>query len=88
MFVKEIEVALLNGEIDFAVHSAKDLTPASVDGLVLAAFSERIDPRDVQVNRWGLPFDRLPAGAKLGTSSPQAYRPAASLPGRRRDPAD
>ena len=71
MFVKDIEDALLNEEIDFAVHSAKDLTATLPEGLTLAAFGERKDPRDVVVNKWGLPFDELPSGARLGTSSPR-----------------
>lgn len=82
MFVKEIELALLNGEIDFAVHSAKDLPSSLPDGLVLAAFTEREDPRDVLVSRLGLPFDDLPQGARLGTSSP---RRTAQLKARRPD---
>ena len=71
MFVKDIEDALLSKEIDFAVHSAKDLTATLPDGLTLAAFGERMDPRDVVVNKWDLPFDQLPSGARLGTSSPR-----------------
>jgi hydroxymethylbilane synthase len=71
MFVKEIELALLNGEIDFAIHSAKDLPALLTEGLVIAAFSQRQDPRDVLIDRWGLPFVELPAGARLGTSSPR-----------------
>ena len=71
MFVKDIEDALLSEEIDFAVHSAKDLTATLPDGLTLAAFGERKDPRDVVVNKWDLPFNELPSGARLGTSSPR-----------------
>ena len=71
MFVKEIEVALLNREIDIAVHSAKDLPSGLPDGLVLGAVGERKDPRDALVNRWGVPLMELPAGARLGTSSPR-----------------
>ena len=71
MFAKDIEVALLNEEIDFAVHSAKDLPAILTDGLVLAAIGERQDPRDVLVNKWGLSLDKLPPGARLGTSSPR-----------------
>ncbi|MCI0870087.1 MAG: hydroxymethylbilane synthase, partial [Chloroflexi bacterium] len=47
MFVKDIEAALLSGEIDFAVHSAKDLPADLPAGLTIAAFTERQDPRDV-----------------------------------------
>jgi hydroxymethylbilane synthase len=70
-FVKEIETALLNGEIDLAVHSAKDLLSPLPEGLTLAAIGRRKDPRDVQVNRWGLPLIDLPPDARLGTSSPR-----------------
>ncbi len=71
MFVKEIEAALLNGEIDIAVHSAKDMPTAMPEGLVVAAYTEREDARDVLVNRWGLKLYELPQGARLGTSSPR-----------------
>ena len=71
MFVKEIELALLKGEIDIAVHSAKDMPATTPSGLAIAAFTEREDARDVLVNRWNAPLDELPAGARLGTSSPR-----------------
>ena len=70
LFVREIEAALLAGEIDIAVHSLKDLPAELPDGLMLAAYPRREDPRDVLVTReaWeGLAG--LPAGARLGTSS-------------------
>lgn len=69
LFVKEIETALLNGEIDLAVHSAKDLPAEEVGGLVIGAVTRRGDPRDAVVSRDDLPLDRLPRGAKVGTSS-------------------
>ena len=71
MFAREIEVALLEERIDLAVHSAKDLPAQLPDGLGIAALTQRIDPRDVLVNRWGLPLRDLPPGARLGTSSPR-----------------
>ena len=71
MFTRDIEVALLNGDVDLAVHSAKDLPPGLPDGLVIGAFGPRRDPRDALVNRWGARFDNLPAGARIGTSSPR-----------------
>ena len=71
MFVKEIELALLRGEIDLAVHSAKDLTVDLPEGLTLAAVAQREDPRDVLVDRWGLGLAALPVGARVGTSSPR-----------------
>ena len=71
MFVKEIEFALLNGEIDIAVHSAKDMPAAMPPGLTIAAFPKREDARDVLVNRWNAPLSELPSNARLGTSSPR-----------------
>ena len=71
MFVKELEVAILAGEVDVAVHSAKDMPSDLPPGLCIAAFGARHDPRDVLVDRWGAPFSELPAGARLGTSSPR-----------------
>ena len=70
-FAKRLEQALLDGDIDIAVHSAKDLASALPDGLAITAYPERKDPRDVIVNRWGLPFGDLPPGATLATSSPR-----------------
>ncbi|MGH7322107.1 MAG: hydroxymethylbilane synthase [Candidatus Rokuibacteriota bacterium] len=69
LFVKEIDEALLEGRVELAVHSLKDLPAALPDGLTLAAFPERDDPRDVLVSRgaWGLAA--LPSGARVGTSS-------------------
>ena len=71
LFVREIEEALLRGEIDLAVHSLKDL-PAEVPvGLVLAAFPPREDPRDVLAARQAVTVSTLAAGARVGTSSPR-----------------
>ncbi len=70
-FVKGVEEHLLRGEIDAAIHSAKDMPSTLSDGLEIAAFTERKDPRDVIVNRWGLSLKELPARARLGTSSPR-----------------
>ena len=81
-FVKEIEVALLEGRIDMAVHSAKDVPSDLPDGLTLAGTVPRRDPRDVLVDQWSLPLDELPKGARLGTSSP---RRTAQLKARRPD---
>lgn len=79
MFVKDIEQALLSGGIDLAIHSAKDLPSSLPEGLVIGAICERRDPRDVLVDRWDLPFDRLPSGARLGTSSPRRMAQLKSL---------
>ncbi len=68
-FVRELEVALLDKAIDIAVHSLKDLPTEQPDGLVVGAVFRRHDPRDVLIDRWKLPLDRLPAGARIGTSS-------------------
>ena len=71
LFTKEIEEALLRGEIDLAVHSAKDMPTFLPAGLVLAACLEREDPRDVFVSRKAGSFADLPQGATLGTTSPR-----------------
>ncbi|QJA05955.1 hydroxymethylbilane synthase [Thermosulfurimonas marina] len=82
LFVKEIEEALLRGEIDFAVHSLKDVPSELPRGLYLAAFPPREDPRDALVSRVGQGLSDLPAGARVGTSS---LRRAAQLRHRRPD---
>ena len=70
-FVKDIELALLDGEIDFAVHSAKDVGPDIPEGLRILPVGERQDARDVLVSKSGLPLMGLPAGIRLGTGSPR-----------------
>jgi len=69
VFTVALQDALLCGAADMAVHSAKDLPPATPDGLVLAAFLERADPRDVFISRHGVALAALPPGARVGTSS-------------------
>ena len=69
LFTKEIEEALLDGRIDLAVHSAKDMPTFSQAGLLLAACLEREDPRDVFISHKGKSFADLPQGATLGTAS-------------------
>ncbi len=69
VFTKELQKAVLDGRIDIAVHSLKDLPTDVVKGLVLAAVPPRESPHDVLVSREGLPFARLPGGAKIGTGS-------------------
>ncbi len=69
VFTKEIEEALLRNEIDVAVHSLKDLPTEEHPGLRLGALLPREDPRDALVSRGGIPFERLPSGATVGTSS-------------------
>lgn len=69
VFVKEIERALLEGEIDLAVHSLKDMQAALPVGLVVSAYLEREDPRDMLFSMHGSTLDALPNGARVGTSS-------------------
>lgn len=69
LFVKEIEQAMLNREIDFAVHSMKDMPARLPDGLVIGCVPEREDPRDAFLARNGWTLTSLPQGARLGTSS-------------------
>jgi len=69
LFIKELENALLDGTIDIAVHSMKDMPAEIPEGLEIAAVSEREDPRDVLVTLNGAKLHELPHGAVLGTSS-------------------
>jgi hydroxymethylbilane synthase len=69
LFVKEIEEALLQGAIDLAVHSMKDVPTALPDGLDILCVPEREDPRDALISREGKALDQLPQGARVGTSS-------------------
>ena len=71
VFVTALRDALLAGEVDFAVHSYKDLPTAPAPGLTIAAVPPREDPRDVLVARDGLTLGGLPAGARIGTGSPR-----------------
>ncbi len=69
LFAKEIEEALLDEEVDIAVHSMKDLPAEQPEGLAIPAVLAREEPFDVFLARDGLPFDKLPENARLGTSS-------------------
>src|SRR5574342_147140 len=69
LFVKEIEDALLSGEIDLAVHSMKDVPTELPTGLELLCVPDREDARDALLSRDGRPFKDLPHGARVGTSS-------------------
>ena len=71
LFVKDIEEALLRGEVDLAVHSAKDLPAVIPEELTLTAFPAREDPRDALISRNGIPWKKFPRGGKIGTSSPR-----------------
>ena len=81
VFVKELERALVSGEIDAAVHSLKDLPTSLPDGLAIASVPERVDARDALISRAGAGLDDLPTGARVATGSPrrraqlQHYRP-------------
>jgi hydroxymethylbilane synthase len=79
LFTKEIEEALLDGRIDLAVHSAKDVPTFLPAGLTLAACLEREDPRDVFISRKAASFSELPQGATLGTTSPRRQAIAKSI---------
>ncbi len=69
LFTKEIEEALLRGEIDLAVHSLKDMPTKLPEGLTIAAYTTRDFPFDVLVSRSGKGLKELPEGAVVGTSS-------------------
>lgn len=69
VFAAELQAALLDGEVDLAVHSAKDLPATEPDGLTVAATPERSDARDVLVSRDAARLDDLPSGVRVGTSS-------------------
>jgi hydroxymethylbilane synthase len=71
LFTRELDRALLGGQVDLAVHSLKDLPTAPPDGLVLGAVPEREDVRDVLIGPEGrdATLDELPSGARVGTGS-------------------
>jgi hydroxymethylbilane synthase len=69
VFTRQLDEALLAGEIDLAVHSLKDVPTELPGGIVLAAVTERYDPRDVLVSDAGYDVDGLPRGAVVATSS-------------------
>lgn len=71
LFVKELELALRERRADYAVHSCKDLPSTLPDDLVLAAVGRREDPRDAFCSEHYASFEALPAGARVGTSSPR-----------------
>jgi hydroxymethylbilane synthase len=69
LFVKEIEDALLSGDIDFAVHSMKDVPAQLPAGLDILCIPPREDARDAFISRTGCSFEALPVGATIGTAS-------------------
>lgn len=82
LFVKEIEAALLKGEIDIAVHSMKDMPSEFPENLEISAITKREDVRDVLITKGANSFHELKEGAIIGTSS---LRRGAQLKGLRRD---
>lgn len=82
VFAAELRSAVLDGRVDVAVHSLKDLPTAAVPGLSLAAVPLRADSRDALCSRDGLSLAQLPEGATVGTGSP---RRAAQLLAYRKD---
>src|SRR5215831_4401325 len=69
LFTKEIEEALLDGRIDCAVHSLKDMPAELPPGLAIGAIPEREDPRDVFISHKAAALAALPQGAVLGSAS-------------------
>jgi hydroxymethylbilane synthase len=69
LFTKELDIALIDGAIDLAVHSSKDLPTILPDGLCVAGYLPREDARDVLITSHGKSFADLPQGATLGTAS-------------------
>lgn len=71
LFVKELQVALLAGNADIAVHCVKDMSVLPVHGLSIGCYLERDDPRDALVSTRQIKLESLPSGAVIGTSSPR-----------------
>src|SRR5580698_7261292 len=69
LFTKEIDAAMLRGEIDVAVHSSKDLPTLLPEGIEVVGYLEREDPRDALISPRAARFEDLPQGARLGTAS-------------------
>ncbi|WP_438851534.1 hydroxymethylbilane synthase [Brevundimonas nasdae] len=79
LFTKEIEEALLDGRIDIAIHSMKDVPAVQPEGLCIAAIPEREDAHDAFISRDFAAFDDLPFGARLGTASLRRQAQAQAL---------
>jgi hydroxymethylbilane synthase len=79
VFVSSLRESLLRGEVDFAVHSLKDLPTGAAPGITLAALPPRDDPRDALVGRDGAKLADLPPGALIGTGSPRRAAQVALL---------
>lgn len=79
VFVAELREVLASGEVDFAVHSLKDIPTYPDERLTLAAIPEREDVRDVVVARDGLTLGELPAGSRVGTGAPRRVAQLSAL---------
>jgi len=79
VFVSALRESLLAGEVDFAVHSLKDLPTGPAAGITIAAIPPRDDPRDALVGRDGAKLADLPRGARIGTGSPRRAEQLALL---------
>lgn len=71
VFVSALRTALLDGDVDFVVHSMKDLPSEPTEGIALAAVPTRQDPHDALVSKGAVTLADLPQGARVGTSSPR-----------------
>ncbi|ODA41983.1 hydroxymethylbilane synthase [Desulfosporosinus sp. BG] len=69
LFTKELEHGLINNELDMAVHSLKDMPTLLPTGLMISAYCEREEPRDVYLSKSGIRLEELPSGSIIGTSS-------------------
>lgn len=69
LFTKELDVALLSGQIDLAVHSLKDLPAEMPEGIFMSCVPQRVEPYDCLLANGEVTFDELPAGSRVGTSS-------------------
>jgi hydroxymethylbilane synthase len=69
MFVKEIEMQLLEGKVDIVVHSMKDMPEKMPDGLITGAIPVREDPRDILISKGNIKLNDLPENSIIGTSS-------------------
>jgi hydroxymethylbilane synthase len=79
VFAAALRRALLDGRVDLAVHSLKDLPTTPEPGLVVAAIPVREDPRDVLVSSAGVTLGQLPTGSVVGTGSPRRVAQLAAL---------
>jgi len=71
VFTKEIEEALIEDDVDIAIHSMKDLAVDLPPGIIIAAIPKRANPHDVLISRGKKRFKQLPGGSRIGTSGPR-----------------